>query len=225
MFLTKRAVLPACLTFASLLCAPTWGATPEPCAELGIFEGRSDVGIVALPGTTVYDCEAEKYRVTGSGADIWGHEDAFHFVWRRLSGDGSLSARVGFVGSSQHRYRKAGWMFRESLDADAAYVDAVVHGDGLISLQYRETAGGPTGELRASLAAPATLRLVREGDRFTLWLGKTGLPFEKQGSIHVDLPDEPYVGLAVCSRESSRSETAIFSEAEIGPAEADEPQE
>ena len=28
---------------------------------------------------------------------MWFSSDAFHFVWRRLSGDGSLSARVGFV--------------------------------------------------------------------------------------------------------------------------------
>ncbi len=225
MFLTRPAALSACLTLGSLLVAPARGDTPEPCAELGIFEGRSDVGRVALSGSVTHDCEAQKYRVTGSGDNIWGHEDAFHFLWRRQPGDVSLSARVAFVGAGEHRHRKAGWMFRESLDADAAYVDVLVHAGGLISLQYREQAGGPTGEVRASIAAPATLKLVRKGDSFTLWLGQTGLPFEKQGSIRVDLPDEPYVGLAVCSRESKRSATAIFSEVEISPAEVARAQE
>ncbi len=41
-------------------------------------------------------------------------------------------------------HRKAGWMIRQSLDADSPYVDAVIHGDGLASLQYRKVQGGPT---------------------------------------------------------------------------------
>lgn len=33
-------------------------------------------------------------------------------------------------------------MFRKSLDADAPYADAAVHGDGPISLQFRRRKGG-----------------------------------------------------------------------------------
>ena len=36
-------------------------------------------------------------------------------------------------------------MIRQSLEADSPYVDAVVHGDGLTSLQYRKVQGRPDG--------------------------------------------------------------------------------
>ena len=43
-------------------------------------------------------------------------------------------------------------MIRQGLEADAAYVDAAVHGDGLTSLQFRDAKGGQTHEVQANVA-------------------------------------------------------------------------
>ena len=37
---------------------------------------------------------ASEFRLAGSGADISGGSDEFHFTYRTLSGDGSIVARV-----------------------------------------------------------------------------------------------------------------------------------
>ena len=42
-------------------------------------------------------------------------------------------------------------MIRQGLVPDVPYCDAVVHGDGLTSLQFRDTPGGPTREVRANV--------------------------------------------------------------------------
>ena len=106
-------------------------------------------------------------------------------------------------------------MVRASLAADAPYVHAVVHGDGLVSLQYREAAGGETREVKASLAAvPVALVLSRRGDEFTLLAGRPGEPPQRAASLRLALPAESHAGLTVCSHEADGLETAVFSRVE-----------
>jgi len=184
-------------------------------ADLGAFEAAGDVGRVSLPGSARYDAGASQYRLTGSGANIWGSEDAFHFVWRKVPGDLRLSARVAFEGSAGDPHRKAGWMVRQSLEADAPYVDAVVHGDGLTSLQYRMQAGGSTAEIQSPVKAPQAILLERNGDLFTLSVSGGDGAFQPVGSMTVPLGDPVYVGLAVCSHDAVRIEAAVFSDVQL----------
>ena len=53
-------------------------------ASLGLFEGQSDVGAVMQPGTAEFDGEAKSYTVSGSGENMWGSKDEFHFVWKQV---------------------------------------------------------------------------------------------------------------------------------------------
>jgi Tol biopolymer transport system component len=184
-------------------------------ADLGQFERSTDVGQVSLPGSARFDPAAGRYQITGGGANMWDTDDAFHFVWRQVSGDLKLSTRIAFVGTAGDPHRKAGWMVRQDLDPNAAYVDAVVHGDGLISLQYRAEKGGPTREIQAPLKAPAAIRLERDDNLFTLSVaGPDGL-FQPVGSMTVTLADPVYAGLAVCAHDDTRRETAVFSEVDM----------
>ncbi len=194
-------------------------AVPRPCRELGLFEGHGDVGEVEVPGSMVHDCATDEYRITASGHNIWDSVDAFHFAWRQVTGDVTVTATVRLLGRGHNEYRKAGWMLRESLDPDAAYVDVVVHGNGIISLQHRKERGGNTAETRSRISAPADIRLERRGNRFTMWVGRTGLPFERVGSVRVSLPDTVYAGLVVCSHDPPTTETALFSHVTIEPTE------
>ena len=50
-------------------------------------------------------------------------------------------------------------MVRQDLSADSPYADAVVHGDGLISLQYRRVRSGPTLEVKAPVNSAAWIKL------------------------------------------------------------------
>ena len=182
--------------------------TPEP---LGMFEGQTNVGDPEHAGVLQYEAGQGVYRITGGGENMWDSTDAFYYAWRQVEGDVTLTTDVALMGEGKNEHRKAGWMVRGSLEPDAAYADAVVHGNGLISLQYRETAGGPTQEVQASVQAPATMRLERTGDLFTLFVAQEGEAFQPVGSITVALPETVYAGLAVCAHEAKEQETAVFS--------------
>jgi hypothetical protein len=81
--------------------------------------------------------------------------DAFHFAWKKASGDLALAADVAFLGAGKDPHRKACLMIRQSLDADSAYVDVALHGDGLTSLQFREAKGAPRTRCRRTSRPPA----------------------------------------------------------------------
>ncbi len=82
------------------------------------------------------------------------------------------------MGTGADPHRKAGVIVRRSLDADSPYADAVVHGDGLTSLQFRRAKGALTEEVRSEMtgadvcsssgrARPLTLSAARFGEPFT----------------------------------------------------------
>lgn len=204
---------------------PLFGGTPAAPPAVGVaqatpapFEADVDVGDVKLPGATAFDPARGEFRITASGSNVWGVIDAFHFLSRPVSGDLDLSAAIGFVGEGRNPHRKAGLMVRASLAPDAPYVHAVVHGDGLVSLQYREVAGGETREVKASLSAvPVALHLSRRGDVFTMLAGAPGTPPQRAASIRLALPATAQVGLAACSHEADWRETAVFTEVEVAP--------
>jgi TolB protein len=188
--------------------------------QLGDFEAQADVGTVQPPGTATFDPATKTYHITSSGENVWNKHDDFHFVYRKMSGDFSLSADIALseVGKSAHR--KGGCMIRQSLDADSAYVDVMVHGDGLIALQYRTAKGDVTKNLQSTVKAPATVRLERHADTYTLYVGaKEGKAekgaevkaMQRVGSVDVKLTDPLYAGLAVTSHDASSSETVAFS--------------
>src|SRR3954468_3157541 len=67
-----------------------------PAAPLGVFEGQIDVGSVVPPGVAVYNPESKTYTITSAGENLWSTTDAFHFVWKKMSGDVSLTAEIDF---------------------------------------------------------------------------------------------------------------------------------
>lgn len=187
--------------------------------ELGIFTGQADIGRVARPGTAAFDAATGAYTVGGSGENMWFARDEFHFVWTKLTGDAALAADIEILGTGGNAHRKAILMFRQSLETDAAYVDAALHGDGLTSLQFREEKGGPTREIQVNLRAPRRLRLERTGDRIHLLAAMTaGGEFQPTGcSVRVPFSGEFYAGLGVCAHDSQAFERAVFTRVELSP--------
>jgi Tol biopolymer transport system component len=186
-------------------------AQSEQVTDLKSFDGRSDVGKVRIPGSAEFDFPTKTLRMTASGANIWDKEDAFYFVWRTVfSADLAMTAEVDFVGEGKNPHRKAGWMVRQSLDADAPYAGVAVHGDGLIILHWRETKGGITKEVKAVPKHPASVKLERHGDVFSLSIAKQGQEYQPVGAVSVKLGDEVVSGLFLCSHEADLTETANF---------------
>src|SRR5258707_104713 len=113
---------------------------------IGIFEGHRDVGKEVMPGSATFIPATGQYVISGAGYNVWADHDEFQFVWKKIKGDFILYTRAEFLGSWVDYHRKVGWMIRKSLDGNSAHVNAVEHGDGLTSLQFRRTAGARTEE-------------------------------------------------------------------------------
>lgn len=181
---------------------------------LGQFESSVDVGSPQRAGSARYDSQTQSYAVSAAGYNMWGTRDEFHFVWRKMKGDFILQARVEFLGQGVDPHRKLGWMIRESLEADAAYADGAIHGDGLTSLQFRRTRGGITEQARATVNAPDFVQLERRGNEYLLAVARFGEPLATC-STNLALADEVYAGLFLCSHNSNVVERAVFRDVRI----------
>lgn len=207
----------ACLCAGLIFFAPGMSSqaqdTPHPP---GLFEGQSDIGSVVPPGSATYVPATDRYTIASSGANIWGKQDDFHFLWTKYSGDLSLTAQIAFApvgyAHAPSPYRKAVLMIRQSLDANSVYADAALHGSGMTALQYRRVKGGDTQDIELNIAAPQTLRLEKRGDTLTLFLSRTGEPLHQVGaSIKLHLNGPFYVGLGVAAHDASTTDRAVFS--------------
>jgi len=181
-------------------------------AELGLFENQGDTGNPAKHGTAVFDATGS-YLVTGGGENMWFTNDAFHFVWKQVSGDFAFQSAIDWPSNGGNAHRKACLMIRQTLAPDSPYVDVAVHGVGLTSLQFRETPGGLTHEIQANVSRPTMVGIGRQGDVFFLTLADPGPSLTPAGPfMRLKLPDRLYVGLAVCAHDDKVLETARFSQ-------------
>jgi Tol biopolymer transport system component len=196
----------------SLSTGPLIGASTSKDSMLGLFENHGDIGDVYLAGSVEYDPVHESYLVTGGGENMWSGKDGFHFVWKRVSGDVSLAADIRWIGTGGNAHRKAGLIIRQSLDADSPYVDAVIHGDGLTSIQYRDVPGDVTHEIQANITAPGRIRLEKQGDYVFMSAAREGEALDTTGgSFRIKLHESFYVGLGVCAHDNLVVEKAVFS--------------
>jgi TolB protein len=192
-------------------------------ASLGVFESQSDVGSVTPPGVASFDPASGVYTLRSAGANLWARADAFHFVWKKLSGDLSLTAdvKLGSAGPTANPHRKALLIFRQTLDPGSTYADAAIHGSGLTALQYRRDKGDTTQDIEFNIGAPQRIRLEKRGETMTLFLSMHGEPLHQVGaSIKLHLDGTFYAGLGVCSHDESAVEQATFAHVELQPLTA-----
>src|SRR5277367_459328 len=214
----RRPFLSAVLSF--LIAAKAFGADAAP---VGKFDGHQDIGAVLHPGNVVYDPTKQTYTITGSGENMWFTNDAFQFLWKKVSGDYLLAADIAFEGTGGNPHRKAVLVVRQTLDADSAYADAARHGEGLTSLQSREEKGATTHEIQANVSGPARVAIEKRGSYVYMLVGEQGKMARSGGSMRLELSGPYYIGLGVCSHDKDVSETAVFSNVDLHALPAAEP--
>src|SRR3954464_13041422 len=187
-------------------------------SSVGIFAGQSDVGHTRRPGSASYNTERQSYTIAGSGQNMWGDHDDFHFVWKRMTGNFILSTRARFSGKGVEAHRKIGWTIRPSLDSSAAHVTGALHGDGLVSLQFRRTPGATTEELKSADSLPgadAVIQLERRDGLYIMSVARFGDTLVTSTLRDVSLPDSVYVGLFICAHNDTVTERGTFSNVRI----------
>ncbi len=183
-------------------------------------------GMAGSVGSFGYDPATKIYTVTGGGADIWDKADAFHYVYKQLSGDGEIIAQVVEIGGpSANEWRKVGVMIRESLDAGSRHALMAVspgasHG---LAFQYRDKSGNSHSEQGVDNAtAPYWVKLVRRGDEFTgyhspdgvTWTMKDpgGVERDAANPVTIEMSPNIYIGLAVSSHDAKVMCKSVFSD-------------
>jgi TolB protein len=181
---------------------------------IGIFENHTDVGKPTKQGSASYNTITQQYTVTSSGINMWGKADQFHYLYKKIKGNFIMNASVKLEGKGVDPHRKLGIIARNSLDTDSKYADACVHGDDLTSLQYRDQVGGETAQVELSVFHPTEIQLERRGNKFIFSAAVYGANF-KSVTKEVDLNDEVYAGLFLCSHNGDVYEKATFSNVRI----------
>src|SRR6202161_4251037 len=113
MMLRKNSFLAA--SVCSAVMALAVGAALPQANDLGVFTYEGSVGQTPPGSKAQYDAVKGEYRITGGGANMWAATDAFYFVWKKASGDVTLSADIQWVGTSAAEHRKAVLIIRQSL--------------------------------------------------------------------------------------------------------------
>jgi regulation of enolase protein 1 (concanavalin A-like superfamily) len=148
------------------------------------------------------------------GADIWGTADQFRYVYKQLSGNGSIVARVDSVAQSDG-WAKAGVMIRETLAAGSAHAMVVVTPSNGVSFQRRvgtDVASANTDA--AGLAAPYWVKLTRTGNTFTAQRsedGSTWVDITPAAPVEIPMAADVYIGLAVTSHNANIATAAQLS--------------
>lgn len=199
----------------SLAAMPHQSPAQDQQRPVGQFDGQSDVGKVSRPGSASYDAKTGVYTVAGSGQNMWGDHDDFHFVWKRMRGDFILTARAQLQGKGVEAHRKLGWIVRGGLETNAPHVTAAVHGDGLAALHFRRSAGGTTEEIKSPVSGADVIQLERRGGTYIMSVARFGDTLTLSQTTNEALGDDVYVGLFVCAHNDKVTERATFRDVRI----------
>jgi len=189
--------------------------TAEGVAALTIwFRGyRQSVGGIS------YNAATQTYTMTGAGADIYELSDEFHYAYKQLSGEGSITAKVESL-TEINAWSKAGVMIRETLDADSAQVLVSVTPQNGVEFMYRLAGDTTTAWAEAGLNAPHWLRIRRVQNDFfaehstdnVTWVDVQG---DNPSSANIPMSVNTYIGLHLCSHEEFQTAEAVFSNVRI----------
>ena len=176
-----------------------------------------DVGAVSAAGAASYDAAIGQFTVSGSGADIWGRADEFHYASRRVYEEGAfgtdITVRVASV-ENVNAWTKEGLMLRQGRGAGAAHLSlfttpSTVKG---VALQGRPAAGGTSLHTSGpAITAPVWLKFIVGGGTARAYYRKLATDpwtFIAEQPVAMAAPYE--AGLAVSSHVDGQLARATF---------------
>ncbi|KAL7528787.1 hypothetical protein ACHAXR_004262 [Thalassiosira sp. AJA248-18] len=175
-----------------------------------------DIGPVGKEGNTLENNGV--YHITGSGHDIWGHADTFHYKSQPWEGDIDVSVHISsFANTAGQTYAKAGIMLRSDNSPDATYAFMQLTGTQGLYSQFRRSKGNHAGTLGSQVTTnpyptSAYLRIVKKMETIEYYYGDgTPTGWVLHATDTMFFPNDEYrVGLAVCSHYNGVLAEATF---------------
>jgi regulation of enolase protein 1 (concanavalin A-like superfamily) len=172
---------------------------------------------IGATGGSVLDGGNGTYTLTGGGADIWGSADAFRYLYRPMTGDFDVEARVASV-EAVHAWTKAGVMIRESLTPGSRHAFALVSAAKGVALQYRASTSGSSAQAGILTgSSPQWVRLSRRGSTITAYRRSDGGSWQSLGGATIAMPASVYVGVAITSHDATRTASATVGSITVTP--------
>ncbi len=183
-----------------------------------------DVGAPRVAGSTTVS--GGVYTLKGSGNDIFGSADGFHYALTQLTGDGEIRARVTSQ-TNMNPWAKSGVMIREGLTAGSRHAMAFTTPTGAgngFGMVFRPTANAATtyaGGPALNAAPNNWVRLVRSGVSITAYASANGNAWALMGTTTLtSLPSTVYVGLAATSSSPAELATTTFDNVQVTGTQA-----
>ncbi|MHC4326185.1 MAG: discoidin domain-containing protein, partial [Planctomycetota bacterium] len=169
--------------------------------------------------STFTEGPAGTYTMTARSDNIEDTSDSFHFVYKQLSGTGSITAKVESV-SLTSTSSKAGVMIRETLTPESKHAMTFSRPDGGVRFRRRtETSGEDLNSTDSTLAVPHWVKIERDAaGLFTASHSTDGINFmplddaSLGSSETVQMGNIVYIGLALSGNNPEETCTAVFSD-------------
>jgi regulation of enolase protein 1 (concanavalin A-like superfamily) len=191
----------------------TGNTPPPPPGQLPTPWLDTDVGQPAVAGSAAYSNGV--FTVQGAGADIYGTNDQFHYVYQPVTsnGNGTIVARVTSQ-SNTSANAKAGVMFKQSTTAGSNYVLIAMAPGGGVKVQYNfnGSVGGGTYTF-----PNVWMKLSDSGGTFTASLSSDAVNWTPVLTKAIAINAPSTVGLAVSSHNTSALGTATFDNVSFTP--------
>jgi regulation of enolase protein 1 (concanavalin A-like superfamily) len=174
------------------------------------FRGNPTRFLETTPGTI---------KMGGGGADIWNAADEFRFAFKRLTGNGTLIAKVESVENTDP-WAKGGVMIRESLDVGARFAAVyATPGNGVRYQARLLNAGAATSDTsvataeQMALKIPVWIKIERTGSSFNCSYSTDGTKWTSMSwnPQTIAMTGTVLIGLAVTSHNTNAETTAQFS--------------
>ncbi len=180
-----------------------------------------DTLVLYLRGSPVdfVESPAGTFTMSASGTDIWNAADQFRFAFKRLTGNGSIVAKVESLGNT-NGWAKSGVMIRETLDPGSKMAYMVATPGQGVSFGWRQIASDTNcGQVQQATAQiPVWVKLTRTGDAFTAQYssdGKTWTDMKNTDgtvtSTNVLMFGSIYIGLCLTSHDAALVTTSKLS--------------
>ncbi len=157
--------------------------------------------------------------MNGIGEDIWNAADQFRFVYKTLTGNGSMVARVNGI-SNSNAWAKGGVMIRQNVEPGSVHAFTAItpggsSGGNGASFQRRPTANSASAndDSATLVAAPYWVKIERTGDAFSSSISPDGVTWTQLGAAQtIPMVGPVLIGLALCSHDAAVAAGAEFSD-------------
>ena len=165
----------------------------------------------SLGGALYTSAQDSTFVVNGAGSDIGGTADSEGFIYKKITGDATITVRLS---STDESFYKVGIQMRSTLDAGAQRIGMTLGEKGcrLLRMCIRNSNNSNTSwkEITNYGKAPMWMKLKREGHTFTAYISRDNVTWYQVGETSVSMPNSFYVGMASCSGNANKEYQAIF---------------